>query len=610
MSANTMTQSTTPVEGFEVDTTSTTTDRLLARVAADPAATLLARPVGDGWRDVSAQEFLDEVRGVAKGIIAAGVEPGARVGIFGQTAYEWTVADYAIWFAGCVTVPFYETSSKDQLAWMIEDAEVSVGFVQSPEHADRVLEALADVSGVDAESAVIWCYGTTGFQDLASGGARISDDELEARRSTATQDSPATLIYTSGTTGRSKGCILSHANFVQTAQVASEQIPEVVNTESRCLLFIPLAHVFARFIQVLSIDAGVTLAHNADLTKLTDSLASFKPTFILGVPRVFEKVFNAALAKAEGDGKGKIFRRAEQVAVAYSRGLDEGRVPVGVKLQHALFDRLVYSKLRTVMGGEVTSAVSGGGPLGEHLGHFFRGIGVDVLEGYGLTETTAPITVNIPAKSKIGTVGVPLPGCSVAIAPDGEILAKGVSVFDGYWRNEEATAGTFHDGWFATGDIGALDDDGYLRITGRKKELIVTSGGKNVAPAPLEDNIRRHPIVGQPVVIGDNRKFVAALIFLDPEMLPTWLKNKGLPAMSLEEAAKSDAVEEAVARAIDRANATVSKAEGIKSFRIVPVELTEQNGYLSAKQSVKRHLVDRDFADVIEEIYSAPAPPK
>ncbi|GAA4285348.1 AMP-dependent synthetase/ligase [Brevibacterium daeguense] len=598
MSAHTMPQSVTPVTGYEVDTTSTTTDTLLARVSVDPSATLLARPAGDGWEDVSAQEFLDDVRAVAKGLVASGVEVGQRVGLFGQTAYEWTLADYAIWFAGGISVPFYDTASHDQLTWMIEDAGVDRGFVQSSAHADRVRAA------VGGSPVTIWVYEESGLDDLRAAGSGISDAQLEARRAAVTSDSVATLIYTSGTTGKSKGCVITHANFVQTAQAAQVQIPEVVRPGARCLLFIPLAHVFARFIQVLAISSGVVLAHNSDLTKLTDSLASFKPTFILGVPRVFEKVFNAALAKAESGGRGGIFRRAEAVAVAYSRALDEGRVPMGIRLQHAVFDRLVYSKLRAVMGGDVGHAVSGGGPLGEHLGHFYRGIGLVVLEGYGLTETTAPITVNVPSKAKIGTVGVPLPGCAVAIAPDGEVLAKGVSVFREYWKNEKATAETFVDGWFATGDIGELDEDGYLRITGRKKELIVTSSGKNVAPAPLEDSLRRHPIIAQPVVLGDNRNFISALIFLDPEMLPGWLENKGLPAMTLKEAASDERVRDAVARAVERTNSTVSKAEGIKEFRIVPVELTEQNGYLSAKQSVKRHLIDRDFAELIDEIYA------
>ncbi len=601
MSPTTMPQSSTPVVGFEVDTTSSTIDVFLDRVATDPDKPALARAVGDDWEYVSAGEFLAEVRSTAKGLLAAGVEVGDRIAIFGPTSYEWTLSDYAVWYAGGISVPFYDTSSEDQLAWMITDAAVERGLVRSREHAERVRTA-ASAAGVEPPRLWVWEDGA--FAELAAAGNDVDDDALEAQRTQVTSESVATLIYTSGTTGRPKGCVLTHANFVQTAQAARMQIPEVFTDDARCLLFLPQAHVFARFIEVLSLTCGSLLAHQSDLSKLTVALGSFRPSFILGVPRVFEKVFNSALAKAEAGGKEKIFRRAEQVAVAYSKALDQGGVPLTLRLQHALFDKLVYSKLRAIMGGNVTHAVSGGGPLGAHLGHFYRGVGLIVLEGYGLTETTAPITVNVPEKAKIGTVGIPLPGCSVAIAPDGEVLAKGVCVFREYWNNPEATAKEFHDGWFATGDLGALDADGYLTINGRKKEIIVTSSGKNIAPAPLEDSLRRHPIIGQPVVVGDTRNFISALIFLDSEMLPVWLENQGLPPMTLEQAAADQTVRQAIEKAVDQVNRTVSRAEGIKKFTIMPVELSEANGYLSAKQSVKRHIVAKDFAAQIDEMYA------
>lgn len=601
MSPATMQQSTTPVVGFEVDTTSSTTDVFLATAAENPNRPLVAKPVDDDWEEVSAGEFLTQVRNAAKGLIASGVEVGDRIAIFGPTSYEWTLSDYTAWFAGAVSVPFYDTSSEAQLAWMIQDAGVDRGLVSSREHADRV-EAAAAAAGVPAPQLWIWDQGA--FSELEATGRQISDDALEAQRQQVTGDSVATLIYTSGTTGKPKGCVLTHGNFVQTAQAAQMQIPDVFATGMRCLLFLPQAHVFARFIEVLSISSGALLAHQSDLTKLTDSLGSFRPSFILGVPRVFEKVYNSALAKAESGGQDKIFRRAEQVAVAYSKAMDAGKIPITLKLQHALFDKLVYSKLRSVMGNNVTHAVSGGGPLGAHLGHFFRGVGLIVLEGYGLTETTAPITVNVPDKAKIGTVGVPLPGVSVAIAPDGEILAKGAPVFHEYWNNPKATAKEFHDGWFATGDLGSLDEDGYLAINGRKKEIIVTSSGKNIAPAPLEDALRRHPLIGQPVVVGDNRKFISALIFLDSEVLPTWLKNQDLPAMDLRQASADETVRATIEKAVENVNRTVSRAEGIKKFAILPVELTEDNGYLSAKQSVKRHVVNKDFAADIDVLYA------
>lgn len=601
MSSTTMPQSSTPVVGFEVDTASSTTDIFLSTVAENPSRPLVAKPDGDGWNELTAAEFLAEVKAAAKGLIALGVEVGDRIAIFGPTSYEWTLSDYAIWYAGGISVPFYDTSSESQLSWMLTDADVTRGLVASREHADRV-RAAAKVAGREEPALRVWEDGA--FADLTEAGKAVTDEELEAARSQVGSDSVATIIYTSGTTGKPKGCVLTHANFVQTAQAARHQIPSVLDTNMRCLLFLPQAHVFARFIEVLAISNGALLAHQSDLTKLTDAMGSFRPSFILGVPRVFEKVFNSALATAQAGGKEKIFRRAEQVAVAYSKALDTGKVPTALKLQHALFDKLVYSKLRAVMGGNVTHAVSGGGALGAHLGHFFRGLGIIVLEGYGLTETTAPITVNIPEKSKIGTVGVPLPGASVAIAPDGEILAKGVPVFREYWNNPEATAKEFHDGWFGTGDLGSLDDDGYLTINGRKKEIIVTSSGKNVAPAPLEDVLRRHPIIGQPVLVGENRRFVSALIFLDSEMLPGWLKNHDLPQMDLREAAEDDAVQAEVAKAVEQMNRTVSRAEGVKKFTILPIELSEENGYLSAKQSVKRHLINKDFAAEIDALYA------
>ncbi|MCI2264218.1 AMP-dependent synthetase/ligase [Sediminivirga luteola] len=594
-----------------------TLGELIVRIAAEePERVLFERKDSGGdWSAVSAARFRDQVLGVAKGLIAAGVRAGDRVGLLGRTSYEWTVADFAIWCAGAVTVPFYETSSKAQLAWMIEDSGVEVAFAESAAHAGRLDEALRharDESGSGSggslpETLRSWVYQEGGFEELARSGEAVSDEDAAAQRAQVSPEDPATLIYTSGTTGPSKGCELSHHNFVLTAQAALHTIPEVFAGTPRCLLFLPLAHVFARFVQVLAVYTRSTLAHTADLADLPADLASFRPSYILAVPRVFEKVFNSALSKAQAGGKAKvaIFRRAERVAVAYSRALDAGRVPAGLRLQHRLFDRLVYSKLRQAMGNNVEYAVSGGGPLGAHLGHFYRGLGVTILEGYGLTETTAPVTVNLPAKSKIGTVGVPLPGCEIRIGEGEEVQAKGLCVFQGYWRNEEATAESFtEDGWFRTGDLGSMDADGYLTITGRSKEILVTSAGKNVAPAVLEDQLRRHPVVGQPVVIGDNRHFIAALFTLDPEMLPAWLKNHGLPEMDVAEAAAHPAVRSAIQDLVDRVNESVSRAEQIKKFTILPDVFSEASGHLSAKQSVKRHVVYEDYAEQIEEIYA------
>ncbi|WAL41001.1 AMP-dependent synthetase/ligase [Brevibacterium sp. BRM-1] len=599
----TMSQAATAAD-YPVDETSTISDALIQRVEVDPQAHLLSILRRGREAEVSAGQFLGQVRAVAKGLIARGVRPGQRVGIFGPTSYEWTLADYALWFTGAVSVPFYDTSSDEQIAWMVSNAQVRYALTATADNAERVRRAGADAG---TELGTFTWEGAT-FDELIADGRSVTDAQLEAARTAVAQADPATIIYTSGTTGRPKGCVLTHANFVQTVQAGMMQLPQIMAPGARCLLFLPTAHVFARYIEVAALTSGTVLAHEADMGKLTSSLGLFRPTFILGVPRVFEKVYNSAVAKAQSDGRGHIFRRAEAVAVRYSQARAAGRIPVALRAQHAFYDALVYSKLRAVMGGQAAHAISGGGPLGTHLGHFFAGIGVDVLEGYGLTETTAPVAVNVPGRAKIGTVGVPLPGNAIAVAPDGEVLARGACVFEGYLDNPEATAEAFANGWFRTGDMGALDEDGFLTITGRKKELIVTSGGKNVAPAPLEDVLRRHALISQAVVIGDNRKFVSALIFLDPEMLPTWLDNHDLPAMSPEEAAGDERVRAAISHEVDYANRTVSRAEGIHEFRVLPNELTEEAGELSAKQSVKRKVIDERYADVIEDIYSQPNP--
>ena len=599
----TMSQSATPTS-YTLDTTSTITDLLISRMEHAPHAHLLSILRGTREVEVSASQFVSEVRSVAKGLIARGVRPGQRVGILGATSYEWTLADYALWFTGAISVPFYDSSSEDQIAWMLENADIRSAFAAGSEQATRIRAASARAG----REVTVFEWSKKHLDELIADGRGVSDAQLEAARASVKQSDTATLIYTSGTTGRPKACVLTHANFVLTVEAALNQLPEVLYPGGRCLLFLPTAHVFARFIEVACLSSGTILAHEGDLTKLTSALGLFRPTCLLGVPRVFEKVFNSAAAKAQGEGKGKIFAKAADVAVRFAEARGQGSVPLGLKLQHAVFDKLVYAKLRSVLGGRTAHAISGGGPLGTYLGNFFAGVGVEVLEGYGLTETTAPITVNVAGRGRIGTVGVPLPGNAVAIAPDGEVLCKGNSVFAGYLDNEEATNEAFRDGWFHSGDLGSLDSEGYLSITGRKKEMIVTSGGKNVAPAPLEDVLRRNALIAQAVVIGDNRKFISALIFLDEEMLPSWLKNHGLPAMDLQAASADATVRQEIEKEIATANKSVSRAEGIRDFRIVPAVLSEQSGDLSAKQSVKRHVVNEKLAEQIEDIYSQPAP--
>ena len=578
---------------------------LPARNAArSPGRVAFSRRDGERWVDVTAAEFNDQVRAVAKGLVATGIGTGDRVAIMSKTRYEWTVADFAIWTAGAVSVPIYETSSAEQVSWILKDSGAKGIILETPAHEGTVAEVRDELPGLEH----IWQIDAGALEELAATGAAVSDADLDAARRDIDRTSVATIIYTSGTTGRPKGCQLTHDNFMALAENAVQRLEQVVSREgASTLLFLPLAHVFARFIEVLCVSGEAKMGHSADIKNLLTDFANFKPTFILSVPRVFEKIYNSAEQKATSEGKGKIFATAADTAIAWSTALDAGGPGIGLRLRHAVFDRLVYGKLRAAMGGQVLYAVSGGAPLGTRLGHFFRGIGVTVLEGYGLTETTAPATVNIPERVKIGTVGPPLPGVGIRIADDGEVLIQGNNIFSSYHNNDDATSAAIKDGWFHTGDIGELDEDGYLRITGRKKELLVTAGGKNVAPALLEDRLRAHPLISQCIVVGDQKPFIAALVTLDPEMLPTWLANNSLPAdMSLADAAKNDAVRAEVQRAIDRANTSVSRAESIRKFTILPSEWTEGSGHLTPKMSIKRNVILEDFASDIEEIYAVP----
>ncbi len=574
-----------------------------AQKASNPA--LFSRKDSTGaWQDIRATDFLADVTRLAKGLISSGVQPGQRVGIMARTRYEWSLVDFAVWFAGAVSVPIYETSSPSQIAWILGDSGAVAVFAESAAHEAKVRRAALD-EGLDNLKHV-WQLDEESLDSLRTAGNDVPDAEVEERRSAAGLDDLATIIYTSGTTGRPKGCELTHGNFVELSKNAAAALPDVAHEGAQTIMFLPLAHVFARFISVLCVAAGATVAHTPDIKNLLPDLQSYRPTFILAVPRVFEKVYNSSMLKAEDGGKGKIFHAAADTAVAWSRADAAGKVPLTLKLKHKLFDKLVYHKIREAMGGRVEHAVSGGGPLGERLGHFFHGIGLLVLEGYGLTETTAPISVNTPQLVKIGTVGAPLPGNAVKIADDGEILAKGVCVLRGYFNRPDLTAEAFQDGWFRTGDIGELDADGFLSITGRKKEIIVTASGKNVVPAQLEDQIRADALVSQCVVIGDNRPFISALITLDEEALPGWLERHGLPASTtVEQAANHDAVKTALQALIDQANRSVSQAEGIKSFRVIPSDFTEASGHLTPSLKIKRAQVLADFDEYVEQIYTS-----
>ena len=567
----------------------------------NPDAIAFSRKEGGRWVEVTARDFNDDVRAVAKGLVASGIYPGDCVAIMCKTRYEWTLTDFAIWTAGAVTVPIYETSSAEQVAWILQDSRARGIMLETPAHEATVQEVRDQLPALTH----VWQVDAGAVEQLKAAGASVTDEQLAAATADIDRTSTATIIYTSGTTGRPKGVQLTHDNFMALSDNAMARLKEVVKAEdASTLLFLPLAHVFARFIQVLCVTAEAKMGHSADIKNLLDDFAEFKPTFILSVPRVFEKIYNSAEAKATGEGKGKIFATAADTAIQWSTAQDTGGAGLGLKVRHRVFDKLVYTKLRAAMGGQVMYAVSGGAPLGTRLGHFFRGIGVTVLEGYGLTETTAPATVNVPDRVKIGTVGAPLPGVGIRIADDGEILIQGNNVFAAYHNNDDATAGAMADGWFHTGDIGELDDDGYLRITGRKKELLVTAGGKNVAPAVLEDRLRAHPLVSQCIVVGDQKPFIAALVTLDPEMYPAWAKNNGIEGVGLEQARTNEVVRAEIQRAVDDANKAVSKAESIRKFTILEGDFTEENGYLTPSMKLKRNIVLKDFHDDVEAIYA------
>jgi len=558
------------------------------------------RQVDGTWLDVTAKDFAAQVLAVAKGMAQAGIAPGDRVGLMSKTRYEWTLIDFAIWAAGAVTVPIYDTSSAEQVHWILSDSAAKAVFVETDEH----LATLESVKGRLDELEHTWQIDAAAVDRLTEQGAELSDDDLHERRRSVKAGDLATIVYTSGTTGRPKGVELTHRNLLAEIRADIAAFPQLMEQGNSLLVFLPLAHVLARAIAVTALSARVTLGHTSDVKNLVADLGTFRPTFVVAVPRVFEKVYNSAKQKAHGDGKGKIFDAAEATAVAYSQAQDTGGAGLGLKVKHALFDKLVFSKLRAALGGRCVAAVSGGAPLGVRLAHFFRGIGVPVFEGYGLTETSAAACVGTQDGFRVGTVGRPVAGTSVRIADDGEILLKGDVVFGGYFNNAEATAEALEDGWFHTGDLGELDDDGFLKITGRKKEIIVTAGGKNVAPSGLEDTIKASPLVSQAMVVGDQRPFIGALITIDEEYFPSWKSQHGKPS----DASVSDLADDAELRAeiqtaVDQANSAVSQAEAIKKFTILSKDFTEAGGEITPSLKLKRNIVNKNYATDIEALY-------
>jgi long-chain acyl-CoA synthetase len=602
----------------EIPATANLARAVFRRAAEQPQAVMLRRPgpagLSGAWTDVTAGQFRDEVTALAKGLIAAGIEAGDRVALMSHTRYEWTLIDYAIWTAGAVTVPVYETSSAEQAEWILSDSGARACFAETAAY-ERVIDgvrerapALEHVWRIDApapgdsaeKASLAW---------LTEQGAAVENGAVTARAEAASASDLATIIYTSGTTGRPKGCELTHQNLL--AAVRNAFLGPLVDfprtQDAGTLLFLPLAHVFARIIEVGCLEFGVVLGHCSDLNELLPALAAFRPTFVLAVPRVFEKVYNGAEQKAVSERKGAIFSRAARTAIAYSQALDSPGGPgFGLRAQHALFDRLVYARLRAALGGRADYAISGGAALTPRLCHFFRGAGVTVLQGWGLTETTAATSLNRPDRNKIGTVGQPLPGVAIKIGEEGEILVRGGIVFPGYWSNDEASKEAFdEDGWLRTGDLGSLDDEGFLTITGRKKEIIVTASGKNVAPAVLEDRLRSHALISQAMVVGDARPYIAALITLDAEALGPWKASNGKPADATPASLHDDPdLLAAIQAAVDDANLAVSRAESIRRFRILDGDFTVEDGQLSAKGSIRRNVLSKELAADIDLVYS------
>ncbi|MDX1881775.1 long-chain fatty acid--CoA ligase [Mycolicibacterium sp. 120270] len=588
---------------FEVGERDTVVSSVYEHERDDPDHVVFQRLVDGEWTDVTAATAASQIRSAALGLIAEGVAPGDRVAVFSATRYEWPILDYAILSVGALTVPIYETSSVEQVRHVLSDSSAVLVFAETDAHADKI-DHLADDLPALRKVLRIESSGTSALDDLAEAGKSVDPSELDARLAGIKSSDPATLIYTSGTTGKPKGCQLTHSNLVYEIRGAKAAFPTLLQKGERLLVFLPLAHVLARALTIAAFSNKVTLGFTSDIKNLVPMFAVFKPTLVVSVPRVFEKVYNTAEQNARNDGKGRIFEIAANTAIEWSQAQDSGGPGLVLRAKHALFDRLVYGKLRAALGGDCHAAISGGAPLGARLGHFYRGVGLTIYEGYGLTETSAAITVNQIDALKIGSVGKLLEGNSMRLGDDNELLVRGGVVFAGYWNNEAATKEAFTDGWFHTGDLGAIDDDGFLTIIGRKKEIIVTAGGKNVAPAVLEDRLRAHPLISQAMCVGDQKPFIAALITLDPEAFPGWKERNAKNAdASVGDLSEDPDLLAEIELAIKDANQAVSKAEAIRKFRILPVDFTEDTGELTPTMKVKRNVVAEKFAGDIEALY-------
>lgn len=587
-------------------------DTVFDHAEDDPHRIALGRKDADGqWHDVSAAVFRDEVLALAKGLIAHGVRFGDRVALMSRTRYEWTLFDFALWTVGAQSVPIYPTSSAEQVLWMLHDAEVAAVMVEHEDHAMTIGSVIDRLPNLKR----LWQLDADAVTELVDAGVQIDDETVHRHRRAVTPDSVATVIYTSGTTGRPKGCVITHANFMFESDTMVSRWEPVFHSkpgdEAATLLFLPLAHVFGRMVEIAALRGRVKLGHQPELSAkaLMPDLVSFRPTFILAVPYIFEKVFNGARRKAEAEGRIGPFDKSVEIAVKYAEALEErafGTGPgpsAGLRMQHQFFDKIVYKKVRDAMGGRVRHAMSGGSGMDRQLGLFFAGAGVIVYEGYGLTESTAAATANPPERTRYGTVGQPIPGSTVHIAQDGEIWVHGANVFGGYLGDPKSTDAVLHDGWLATGDLGALDEEGYLTITGRKKEILVTSGGKSVAPAGLEERVRSHPLVAQCIVVGNDRPYIAALVTVDQESVDHWLAMQGRAPMRAADLVRDPDLEMEVRRAVVAANTAVSQAESIRTFRILAHPFTEEHGLLTPSLKLKRKAIETAYASEVDALY-------
>ncbi len=580
-------------------------DDVLRRARESPGAVVASRGTGTGWEPVTADRLAQDVRVWARRLVVAGIGRGDRVALLSRTRYEWTVVDYAAWLVGVVVVPLYETSSPEQIGHVLRDSGTRVVLVETAAHAEVVADLRGSLPALEQVWALTDEHGASAGTDVLPDGSVVQDGVLEDRRAEVTRSSAATLVYTSGSTGEPRGCRLDHGHLLFGSAATAEVLRPVIDTDDAAtLLFLPLAHVLARLVQVTAIRTGVRLGYAADMRSLVDDLEQFRPTFLVGVPRVFEKLFTVYSQRAAADGRGSLFDRAADTAIAYSLALETPRGPGPVlRARHAVFERMVYRRMRAALGGRLTHAVAGGAPLGDRLGHVFRGAGIPVLEGYGLTETTGATTATAPGDHKVGRVGRPLPGTAVRVSREGELLVRGPHVFAGYRGDPTGTEAVFtEDGWLCTGDLGEIDDEGFVRVTGRMREILVTTGGKNVSPGLLEDAVRAHPLVGQCLVVGDARPYVAALVTLDREAARTWADGRGRPDDPGSLAVDEDLLAE-VQVAVDRANERVSQAESIRRWTVVPTEWTEESGELTPSLKLRRHVVSRRHRAVIDDLY-------